>query len=70
MSDDLEVECSSQESSDTEISDDEQSIVQEPLKEDQTERVSFLAALFKKKLLWGEKTTEAKSESSVIIWIW
>ncbi|CAN6828898.1 unnamed protein product, partial [Brassica oleracea var. botrytis] len=46
--DDLEVECSSQESSDTEISDDEQSIVQEPLKEDQTERVSFLAALFKK----------------------
>ncbi|CAF1965882.1 hypothetical protein YC2023_082905 [Brassica napus] len=58
--DDLEVECSSQESSDTEISDDEQSIVQEPLKEDQTERVSFLAALFKKNLSEVKKSPKPK----------
>ncbi|KAH0870163.1 hypothetical protein HID58_077185, partial [Brassica napus] len=58
--DDLEVECSSQESSDTEISDDEQSIVQEPLKEDQTERVSFLAALFKKNFSKVKKPPKPK----------
>ncbi|KAH0884443.1 hypothetical protein HID58_060539, partial [Brassica napus] len=58
--DDLEVECSSQESSDTEISDDEQSIVQEPLKEDQTERVSFLAALFKKNFSEVKKPVKPK----------
>ncbi|CAN7139164.1 unnamed protein product [Brassica rapa subsp. narinosa] len=58
--DDLEVECSSQESSDTEISDDEQSIVQEPQKEDQTERVSFLAALFKKNFSEVKKPPKPK----------
>ncbi|WZY86542.1 hypothetical protein YC2023_032926 [Brassica napus] len=58
--DDLEVECSSQESSDTEISDDEQSIVQEPHKEDQTERVSFLAALFKKNFSEVKKPPKPK----------
>ncbi|KAH0915594.1 hypothetical protein HID58_030040 [Brassica napus] len=58
--DDLEVECSSQESSDTEISDDEQSVVQEPQKEDQTERVSFLAALFKKNFSEVKKPPKPK----------
>ena len=46
---DLEFGCSSQESSDTDYSDDEQPIELEPEKENQSERVHFLAALFKKK---------------------
>ncbi|CAF1929314.1 unnamed protein product, partial [Brassica oleracea] len=46
---DLEFECSSQEQCDTDTSDDEQpSIDLEPVKDNQSDRVSFLAALFKK----------------------
>ncbi|CAN7123126.1 unnamed protein product, partial [Brassica rapa subsp. narinosa] len=60
--DDLEVECSSQDSSDTEISDDEQSTVQEPEKVDQSGRVNLLAALFKK--TFSEVKTKAKAVSS------
>ncbi|KAH0886213.1 hypothetical protein HID58_062309 [Brassica napus] len=60
--DDLEVESSSQDSSDTEISDDEQSTVQEPEKVDQSGRVNLLAALFKKTL--SEVKTKAKAVSS------
>lgn len=48
--DDLEFECSSQETyfSETDDSDTEQSIELVPEKDDQSKRVSFLAALFKK----------------------
>lgn len=48
--DDLEFECSSQETyfSDTDDSINEESIELVPDKDDQSERVSFLAALFKK----------------------
>lgn len=46
--DDLEFECSSDESYDTDHSDGEQSIELQPEIVDQSERVSFLAALFKK----------------------
>ncbi|KAH0859139.1 hypothetical protein HID58_087400, partial [Brassica napus] len=60
--DDLEIECSSQDSSDTEISDDEQSTVQEPEKVDQSGRVNLLAALFKK--TFTEVKTKAKAVSS------
>ncbi|CAN7018065.1 unnamed protein product [Brassica oleracea var. botrytis] len=60
--DDLEVESSSQDSSDTEISDDEQSTVQEPEKVDQSGRVNLLAALFKK--TFSEVKTKAKAVSS------
>ncbi|KAH0943586.1 hypothetical protein HID58_003223, partial [Brassica napus] len=46
---DLEFECSSQEQCDTDTSDDEQpSIDLEPVKDHQSDRVTFLAALFKK----------------------
>ncbi|CAF1878150.1 unnamed protein product [Brassica napus] len=46
---DLEFECSSQEQCDTDTSDDEQpSIDLEPVKDNQSDRVNFLAALFKK----------------------
>ena len=60
--DDLEIECSSQDSSDTEISDDEQSTVQEPEKVDQSGRINLLAALFKK--TFTEVKTKAKAVSS------
>ncbi|KAF2569846.1 hypothetical protein F2Q68_00027484 [Brassica cretica] len=60
--DDLEVESSSQDSSDTEISNDEQSTVQEPEKVDQSGRVNLLAALFKK--TFSEVKTKAKAVSS------
>ncbi|KAG5383007.1 hypothetical protein IGI04_034477 [Brassica rapa subsp. trilocularis] len=52
----------SQDSSDTEISDDEQSTVQEPEKVDQSGRVNLLAALFKK--TFSEVKTKAKAVSS------
>lgn len=46
--DDLQFECSSQESFDTNQSDGEQDIETEPEIDKQAERVSFLAAMFKK----------------------
>lgn len=62
--DDLQVECSSQGSSDSEISDDEQESESEPEadKQDQSERVKFVAALFQKRFA-GVKT-KPKADTS------
>lgn len=58
---DLEFGCSSQESSDTDYSDDQQPMEPKPEKENQSERVHFLAALFKKNFTEPKKKVKPVS---------
>ncbi|CAF2070124.1 unnamed protein product [Brassica napus] len=59
---DLEFGCSSQESSDTDYSDDEQPIELEPEKENQSERIHFLAAFKSKHASSNSKADGLKKE--------
>ncbi|KAL0656729.1 hypothetical protein Bca4012_077313 [Brassica carinata] len=56
--DDLQFDCSSQESGETDNTDDGQPIALEPEKDNQSDRVSFLAAMFKK--TFSEVKTKVK----------
>ena len=56
--DDIKFDCSSQESGETDNTDDGQPIALEPEKDNQSDRVSFLAAMFKK--TFSEVKTKVK----------